>query len=399
MRIILSAILLTLTLTLTAQSPAAKFAAAAATDSAQCAVLVIDLTDGKVVDSHNADMPLIPASVTKAVTIASLLEKSGTNYCYHTKIYTQGKINNGVLEGNLLVEGGGDPSLGATREPIGTDILAECVSALKKTGITTIEGEINIDSSIFPLPATPPTWAEADKRCSYGTGCFGVNYAHNSAGKASVSNPPAIFQSRLNNAIVAAGIEIKGVSIKDAGAKRLLLDHRSPPIEDIMRSCMMRSDNMYAEAFLRTYALLNKKTPTSADGAALEMQYWKHRKLPMQGVTLVDGSGLSRANRMTTRFLADVLVKMCDNVEYVSFFPLAGQEGTLRNFLKDTPLDSYIAMKTGSMTGVQCYAGYKLDDDFAPTHVVVIMINSFHGTRTAVKAAAQNMLLELFNTK
>ena len=87
---------------------------------------------------------------------------------------------------------------------------------------------------------------------------------------------------------------------------------------------------------------------------------------------------------------------MSGNVDYVSFFPLAGQEGTLKSFLKDTELDSYIALKTGSMRGIQCYAGYKLDDDYAPTHVVVIMINNFKCSRSIVRELCEKMLLKTF---
>ena len=94
--------------------------------------------------------------------------------------------------------------------------------------------------------------------------------------------------------------------------------------------------------------------------------------------------------------MTDVLKEMSGNVDYVSFFPLAGQEGTLKSFLKDTELDSYIALKTGSMRGIQCYAGYKLDDDYAPTHVVVIMINNFNCSRSIVRELCEKMLLKTF---
>mgnify|MGYP003293118598 FL=1 len=68
----------------------------------------------------------------------------------------------------------------------------------------------------------------------------------------------------------------------------------------------------------------------------------------------------------------------------------------MKSFLKDTELDSYIALKTGSMRGIQCYAGYKLDDDYAPTHVVVIMINNFKCSRSIVRELCEKMLLKTF---
>ena len=82
--------------------------------------------------------------------------------------------------------------------------------------------------------------------------------------------------------------------------------------------------------------------------------------------------------------------------DYVSLFPKAGRDGTLKRFLRKTRLDGKLALKTGSMTGVQCYAGYKLDGDDNPTHVVVIMVNNFGCERVDVRKAAERLLLELF---
>lgn len=72
-------------------------------------------------------------------------------------------------------------------------------------------------------------------------------------------------------------------------------------------------------------------------------------------------------------------------------------EGTLKKFLAETPLDSYVAMKTGSMRGIQCYAGYKLDDDYMPTHVIVIIMNDIEKSRDKAKREAEKMLLSIFN--
>ena len=116
----------------------------------------------------------------------------------------------------------------------------------------------------------------------------------------------------------------------------------------------------------------------------------------MQGVNLVDGSGLSRSNRFPAGFLAHVLKSMAGDEDYVSFFPLAGQEGTVRRLFKDTPLDSYVALKTGTMRGIRCLAGYKLDEKFAPTHVIVLMGNNASGGAAALNAAAQTMLMRIF---
>lgn len=383
-------------LSVCAQSPAARFAMSDAVRSDKCAVVIVDLKTGKEIDSHNAKKPLIPASVTKAVTIATTLAESGINYKYHTRVYMTGPVEDGELKGNLLIEGGGDPSLGANVEPRGSDFIFEITQVLKKYGVKCIAGKIIVDASVFPGPPVPSHWVSGDLKHAYGTGCHGFNWQRNASGKQAVQNPSSVFISQLTSALKREGITIADGAYSDDKKGRPVLDHSSPPIDEIMRSCMKRSDNLYAEAFLRTYAMLKDRPAETKEGAGLEMDYWKHRGADMEYVWIVDGSGLSRYNQLTARFLADVLVKMARNADYASFFPLAGQEGTLSSFLKGTRLEGYIAMKTGSMSGVQCYAGYMLDDDYAPTHVVVIMINDFKGARANVKKAAETMLLETF---
>ncbi len=125
------------------------------------------------------------------------------------------------------------------------------------------------------------------------------------------------------------------------------------------------------------------------------MNLWRKHKAPMNSVNIVDGSGLSRSNRVTAEFMASVLKERSGNPYYASFFPLAGQEGTLKKFLCGTPLEGYVAMKTGSMKGIQCYAGYKLDDDYVPTHIIVVMLNNM-SNRSLAREAVSGVLMSVF---
>lgn len=67
----------------------------------------------------------------------------------------------------------------------------------------------------------------------------------------------------------------------------------------------------------------------------------------------------------------------------------------MRGFLAKSPLKGLIALKTGSVSSVQCYAGYKLDEVFAPTHSIVIIMNDI-GPRGAARKAAEQLLLKIF---
>ncbi|MCM1291528.1 MAG: D-alanyl-D-alanine carboxypeptidase [Prevotella sp.] len=367
-----------------------------AVNSSSTSVIVIDLKTGKTIVSHNAETPLLPASIMKSLTIASLMQLTSSTDRYLTEVYLEGPVKNGVLQGNLLIIGSGDPTVNSRYEPKSADIVREIVQALKKRGVKEISGEVAVEQGVYTGPSQPESWANGDKGTYYGTGVHGFNFEDNRVGKSSVSSPASVFLNRLQLALKEAGIMI-GNREELPGGRKLLLRHESAPIFEIMRSCMMRSDNMFAESMLRTYGLRRGKEGSTSAGAAEELSFWRKKGIPMEGVKIVDGSGLSRQNRLTAAFLGNVLKDMASDVDYVSYFPLAGQEGTLRGFLKGSDLDAYIAMKTGSMNSVQCYAGYKLDDDFAPTHVVVVMGNNFKGSRSAYKQAVADLLLGIFD--
>lgn len=372
-----------------------SFKSSAGLDSAYTSLLLIDLKSGDRILEHNASLPLIPASITKCVTTATFLEKVGSKFRFETPVYYTGHLAGGVIGGDLVVEASGDPSLNTVHEPGSSDIVAEIVEALRSLHVHEIQGNILIDEDNFPGPAINPTWQKGDLSHAYGTGTHGFNFEDNASGQRSVSDPGSVFKSRLRAALADAGIETGTAAQAPEGRRHRLGEHRSEQIDEIMRSCMMRSDNQFAEALLRGVGLYYGKEGSTAVGAAEELKYWKRCHADMTGVRIVDGSGLSRSNRITANFMADVLGHLSGNPYYASFFPLAGQEGTLKKFLAGTPLEGAIAMKTGSMTGIQCYAGYKLDSEYAPTHLVVVIMNKL-SDRASARKALQELLLAVF---
>ncbi|MDE7346960.1 MAG: D-alanyl-D-alanine carboxypeptidase/D-alanyl-D-alanine-endopeptidase [Muribaculaceae bacterium] len=397
--ILLSFLLLTAAI-LNAATPLETFLRSKSISAGSTAVLVQDLKTGEVLTSHNADLPLLPASIMKTVTIAGLLQEKGPDERFHTMVFADGPIEGNTIEGDLLIAGGGDPTLGANCVPESADIAEEIIAALQHKGIDTIKGDLRIDISLYEGPDCPPSWASGDLNEAYGTGSHALNFRRNASGSRAVKNPESVFLSYLSSRLRGAGIEVKGgvkigkesLSDKDA---TVIVDHVSDKYAEVMRSCMMRSDNLFAETLLRAFGLARGKEGSTAASAEEMLSYWKKAGVPTRGVTLIDGSGLSRSNRVTASFINGILQTMGDNEDYASFMPLAGQEGTLSEFLKDTALDAYVAMKTGSMKGIQCYAGYKLDEEFAPTHSIVIIMNDI-GPRASARKAAENLLLSLF---
>lgn len=359
-------------------------------------VKIVDLSDGSTLASHNETIPLVPASIMKSVTTAALLESTGPDWRYHTRIYIDGPNDLGYLRGNIIIEGACDPTVNSIKEPESADIVEEICEALNYQLINRIEGSIIIDENNFNGESRPESWAHEDHYKSYGTGSHAFNYSDNARGERAVNNPSEIFISLLKKKFIEKGIDLEDKPIPE-GRRIQIHDHLSAPIDEIMRSCMMRSDNLFAESMLRTYGKLEGGDGSTNEAATREMNLWKERNLPLDGVKIIDGSGLSRQNRVTADFMSELLKRMSSNPHYASFFPLAGQEGTLKKFLAGTTLDSYVAMKTGSMRGIQCYAGYKLDDDYTPTHVIVIIMNDINKSRERAKRAAEKMLLSIFD--
>ncbi|MDE6286789.1 MAG: D-alanyl-D-alanine carboxypeptidase, partial [Muribaculaceae bacterium] len=131
-----------------------------------------------------------------------------------------------------------------------------------------------------------------------------------------------------------------------------------------------------------------------------EKELWDARGISLKYCGILDGSGLSVGNKLTPRTLGYVLEWMARSPYgeiFPSMLPRAGVNGTMKSFMAKTPLKGRLALKTGSVSAVQCYAGYLLDDESKPTHVVVIMVNSFYCPRGRLREAISKYLLSTFN--
>ena len=159
---------------------------------------------------------------------------------------------------------------------------------------------------------------------------------------------------------------------------------------------MRVSHNLFAEGLLRALV------PNGSRQDALDRE-WKFFMQCGDSLAkynkICDGSGLARADRLQPIFISNVLEHMAKSDiadAYVDCFPLVGKEGTVKRLLTNTKLQGKLALKSGSVNAVQCFAGYKLDADGAPTHTVVILVNCFYCPRAEVKKAIENFLLSTF---
>ncbi|MEG1765707.1 MAG: D-alanyl-D-alanine carboxypeptidase/D-alanyl-D-alanine-endopeptidase [Muribaculaceae bacterium] len=371
---------------------------------------------------------------------------------------------NGTLKGNVRIVGGGDPTLGSKWIKAKPSFIALCINALKERGIKKIKGDIIIDNSIFALPSRSPLWMLEDIAWDYGAGAFGLNYADNtfdvvldvSAGDSAtvVHTSPLISDVTIDNKLAIkdnakgydltvgdhrniisivgdvsrkaelmtitcanpfpelslrdsliislekAKIKISRKHLKVEKESDLLLDYKSPKLEQILHSLLERSDNMFTECVLRAMALNAGQVATASNGIDIVKEYWGKRGLDTNALFMKDGSGLARNNKVSSQFLVKMLaVMMRDNGVGVSFntlFPVAGKESTVGSLLSNTDYAGSFAVKSGSMSEVQCFAGYYPADN--PKYSVAILVNNYHCTRAELIKNIEKLLINIFSS-
>ena len=105
--------------------------------------VLADATTGEIIDISDGNEPLPPASVTKVVTALYALEYLGPDFQFETRVFADGPILDGVLVGNLILEGGGNPNLL-------TDDLAQLATRLKDSGLTAVRGKFYVYDGALP---------------------------------------------------------------------------------------------------------------------------------------------------------------------------------------------------------------------------------------------------------
>jgi serine-type D-Ala-D-Ala carboxypeptidase/endopeptidase (penicillin-binding protein 4) len=132
-----------------APSPVAQTIAAQHLPNGAVSFAIIDLESDRLVAGQNIDIPRSPASTIKVVTTFASLDLLGPTYVWRTRALSRGEISNGVLDGDLVLQGGGDPYMTLER-------WWSFARTLRDRGLKTIRGDIVIDNTAFSLPAEDP---------------------------------------------------------------------------------------------------------------------------------------------------------------------------------------------------------------------------------------------------
>ncbi len=149
---------------------------------ASTSLTVLNTITGEVVFSKNGNMGLAPASTLKTVTSATAFSLLGPDFRFETQLGYTGKITaEGVLEGDLVITGGGDPTLGSWRYPEANEsaVLSAWIAAIRKAGIKRVEGQVLADDRLFGTSTVPEGWIWQDIGNYYGAGPSSLTWREN----------------------------------------------------------------------------------------------------------------------------------------------------------------------------------------------------------------------------
>lgn len=148
---------------------------------ATISLLMINNTTGKTVTDLHSEVGVAPASCQKVLTAATALSLLGEEYTYQTTLVRTGTLSNGVLNGDIIIKGSGDPTLGSWRyAQTGEEtVIAALKEAILREGINEITGHIYADESLWNSEATPDGWPWQDIGNYYGAGARALNWREN----------------------------------------------------------------------------------------------------------------------------------------------------------------------------------------------------------------------------
>jgi serine-type D-Ala-D-Ala carboxypeptidase/endopeptidase (penicillin-binding protein 4) len=323
---------------------------------ARSAAVAMDLSSGTVLFTQNAPLPLAPASNEKLPLTYALLSNLGASYRIETDVIGEGSQDGTTFDGTLVLEGGGDPTLS-------TAGLRSLAAQLRSAGIRHVTGGIVGDESYFDTRRTVAGWKPTFYiEESPPLSALVVNRAR--VGRYVTRTPALAAATAFRTTLRGSGIAVDGAAtvghVEDFSIPLAQID--SPPLGSIIRFMDRESDNFTAELLLKQLGAAVLDRGTSAAGASVVMRTLAEAGVPMSGVRVVDGSGLSRLDRLTANALAAVLRAAWSDPAvrpaFVAALPVAGVNGTLEGRLRKPPARGRVLAKTGTTSDASALSGY-----------------------------------------
>jgi D-alanyl-D-alanine carboxypeptidase/D-alanyl-D-alanine-endopeptidase (penicillin-binding protein 4) len=315
--------------------------------------------DGEPVASVNETVPLRPASNVKLITASVALEVLGESFVYTTTV--NGQVGaGGAVAGNLYLVGGGDPVLSSAWwdgpnqkfPPINVTSIEALADSIKAAGVTSVGGSIVGDASRYDDEWYLPTWAPALRFSEGGPlSALLVNDSREAPDRS--SNDPVVGAATvLTQLLQERGITVVGAPAEGTSdGSPVVASIDSRPLPAMLQEMLTTSDNNTAELVLKEIGLVASGEGTTVAGLAKVMSTLQEWGIPLDGVTLVDGSGLSDENRLTCQALLAVLQHGSVDDAVGQGLPVGGAKGgTLYDaFQEGEPLSGVLRAKTGTL--------------------------------------------------
>ena len=329
---------------------------------------VVDAETGKRVCARAPRRKLPLASNMKMFSTAAVLSHFGPDATISTRLLAEGEIDKqGVLRGDLYLQGGGDPALGTPAfyerflGGLGTNLYALKAQA-RAAGLRSVTGRLYADDDIFDRLrgvadsgyATSP-WIGPLSGLSLNSG-----YA-TSGGGSFAADPALVAAQKLLGSLRSAGVSIRGgVAIGDANDERAetIAVVRSPRMDSLVNLTNVYSHNFFAEMLMKLLGAEFGEGGTTASGAAVVEEFARGKG---SGLRAVDGSGLTRGNRASALQVVKLLQGMRTSWvadEFVADLALTAREGTVASRMGGTAASGRCRVKTGTLTGVSNLSGY-----------------------------------------
>ena len=321
--------------------------------------------------THNAGVPLIPASNTKLFTTAVAVYLLGPDYSISTKFFSDAQLDDrGKLNGNLFIKGYGNGTFSDAD-------LSEMIEELKRKGINNITGDIIGDDTFFDDSYSRQDWIEDETRTNPlpPVSALVLNRNGKEVRKKIrrkryrtvtefFSDPPLKIAEIVLNKLKESGISVDGSFKKGETPKSAIeIVSNSIKLKDYLSIVNKRSDNFLAECLFKIIGAVSSGKEGSAFYAAQTINKFLYdNDIPYKVTKVVDGSGLSRYNKVSVGSITGLLEKIYFDIRYFDTFynslSMAGTDGTLRNRMKNSDTTINFRGKTGTLNGASSVSGY-----------------------------------------
>jgi serine-type D-Ala-D-Ala carboxypeptidase/endopeptidase (penicillin-binding protein 4) len=321
---------------------------------AQTGALAVDLETGEVVFERNAHAVLLPASAEKLAVSYAALRVLGPRFRFQTSVFGSGEQTGRAWRGDLHLVGYGDPTLALPD----LDALARRLAAL---GIRRVTGRVLGDERHFDTERTARGWKpsylglESPPLSALSVGGAQPLGANGSAGTAALA---------LRTALARHGVRVVGPASTGRvppGAALLARD-LSEPLSRIVRRMNRDSDNFVSEMVLKELGSTIALRGSTAAGARVVRRELAAAEVPLAGVRIADGSGLSAHDRSTASALVAILQTASEDPAFggafVGSLAVAGRSGTLDRRLDRRPTRGRVRAKTGTTRKASALAGF-----------------------------------------